>query len=271
MTDQMRTISAETQIAGSHMIGTKEVRRVDILGCPFDAITLEETLDAVETTVRNGGHLQVVPGNVDFVMKARRDPVFARELQEADLVVADGNFVAWASQILRTPLKGRVSGTELVWQCGGISARTGCGVAMIGSAEGIADRAAEKMRAYFPGSRVEALPTPYPLTEEGNRELVKRIRAMDAGIVLVALGAPRQERWVQSSLADSGAAVGIGIGSAFDIISGDKPRAPMWMQRMSLEWFYRMILEPRRLGRRYLIEDMPFVAHLFREALRRWL
>jgi N-acetylglucosaminyldiphosphoundecaprenol N-acetyl-beta-D-mannosaminyltransferase len=252
------------------------VDRIDLLGCPFDAISFEATVDAIRDAVVRGHSLQIVPGSVDTVMKSRRDPAFLADLTRADLVVADGQFITWAAQAVGTPLRKRVSGTELVWHCARVSAETGCTVALIGAAPGVADRAAGEMRKHWPGSDVRALPTPFPLDAAANAALVAQLRAMDAAIVLAALGAPRQERWVrdhigESGIAASGARVGIGIGSAFDIICGDMRRAPMWMQRLSLEWFHRLLLEPRRLGRRYLIEDMPFVALLAREALRRRL
>jgi N-acetylglucosaminyldiphosphoundecaprenol N-acetyl-beta-D-mannosaminyltransferase len=100
-------------------------------------------------------------------------------------------------------------------------------------------------------------------------EVADRIRRLGAAVVLVALGAPRQERWVQRYARPSGASVGIGVGSAFDIISGDQPRAPAFIRDRGLEWFHRMLLDPRRLVRRYLIEDSPFILHLLREVVRR--
>ncbi len=245
------------------------IERIDLLGCPFDAISFDETMDAVRDAVVGGRHLQVVPGSVDTVMKARGDAEFLADLRRAELVVADGQFITWAAHWLGTPLRKRVSGTEFVWHCARVSAESGRGVALIGAAPGVADRAAVEMERRYPGSEVFALPTPFPLDADANAKLVEQIRERKAAIVLAALGAPRQERWIRDHLAASGANVGAGIGSAFDIICGDMRRAPMWMQRLSLEWFHRMMLEPRRLGRRYLVEDMPFVALLAREVVRR--
>lgn len=245
------------------------IDRIDLLGCPFDAISFDATVDAIRAAVQGGTRLQIVPGSVDTVMKARRDREFRTDLAAADLVVADGQFVTWAAHWLGTPLRRRVSGTELVWHCARVSAETGRPVALIGAAPGVADRAAVAMGRRYPGSDVRALPTPFPLDAAANAELVARIRDLGAAIVLAALGAPRQERWIRDHLGAAGASVGIGIGSAFDIICGDMPRAPVWMQRASLEWLHRLRLEPRRLGRRYLVEDMPFVALLAREVVRR--
>lgn len=239
--------------------------RVDILGCPFDAISFDDTLKTVEEAIRAGRRMQVVPGNVDFVVKARRDPAFAALLWKADLVIADGVPITWAAKMLGRPLRGRVSGTDFVWRCAEISARTGVGMALIGAAPGVADRTAAIMCNAFPGARVFAVPTPFPLGPKENAKLVDNIRARNAKIVLAALGAPRQERWVAENLDACGALIGAGIGSAFDILCGDKPRAPRWMADNGLEWLHRMIKEPKRLGRRYLIEDSPFFYYLLRE------
>lgn len=247
------------------------VKRVDILGCPFDAISFTETVATVRRAVLNRTRLQVVPGSIDSVMKARLHPAFAGELWGSDLVVADGKPIVWAARLLGDAICGRVSGTELVWKCAEISHQTGCAIALVGGTPGVAQRASAKMLERYPEATLHVIPTPFPLNSQSNATLVQSIRATRASIVLVALGAPRQEHWIQANLAASTANVGIGVGSAFDIICGDKPRAPQWMQDSGLEWLHRLSLEPRRLGRRYLIEDSPFVFHLVVEAIRRRL
>jgi N-acetylglucosaminyldiphosphoundecaprenol N-acetyl-beta-D-mannosaminyltransferase len=243
--------------------------RIDLLGCPFDVISYDETVEQLRLALIRGERLQLVPANVDFVMKAWRDPVFAAELRRADLVVADGVVTVWAASLLGTPLRGRVSGTELVWSCAQLSQQLRCAVGLVGGMPGVAERAAKAMRQEFPRARLHAVPTPHPLDGEASQQVVEHLRSIDAGIVLVALGAPRQERWIQAHLPKCGAGVGIGIGSAFDIISGDRPRAPRLLRDHGLEWFHRMVLEPRRLARRYLVEDSPFLLYLAAEVARR--
>ena len=241
------------------------VKCVDILGCPFDAISFAETVATIRRAVVNTTRLRVVPASIDFVMKARINPAFAEELWRSDLVVADGKPIVWAAWLLGDAICGRVSGTELVWKCAEISHQIGCAVALVGGTPGVAQRAAAKMLESYPEATLHVIPTPVPLSSQNNAMLVQSIRATRASIVLVALGAPRQEHWIQANLDPSGANVGIGVGSAFDIICGDKPRAPQWMQDSGLEWLHRLRLEPRRLGRRYLIEDSPF--HIFKLCL----
>ncbi len=246
-------------------------RRIDILGAPLDAISFEEMLTRIRHAARTGRRLRIAPSSIDFVMKARRDKIFRRELWDTELVIADGVPLTWAARLLGSPVKGRVSGTDMVWHIARLSAEESFGVAMIGGRYEITAKAAEVMREAFPGARLHPLETPFPLTSEANRELTARIRELDCAVVLCALGAPRQERWVRDNLEACGCSVGSGIGSAFDIISGEKPRAPAWMRDNGLEWLHRLCQEPRRLFRRYIIEDMPFVLILAGELLRRRL
>lgn len=244
------------------------VKRVDILGCPFDALSFAETVTAIERAIADGTRIQIVPGSIDTVMKARRNRVFADDLRNADLVVADGVPIVWAAGLLGNSLRRRVSGTDLVWSCAELSARLGFTVALIGGMPGVGDRAAKVLRQTFPGARLVPLETPYPLGPEESEKLARKIRGHDARIVLAALGAPRQERWIRTYLACSCANVGIGIGGAFDIISGDMPRAPKIMRDNGLEWLHRMTQEPGRLIKRYLVEDSPFLFHLAVEIIK---
>lgn len=247
----------------------KGYRRIDILGCPIDTISFAETVTEIGSAISSGRTMQIFPANVDVVMKARRTGCFAQRLWEADLVVADGKPVVWAASLLGEPVRGRVNGTDLVWSCAALSAQTGWVIALIGGVGDVGARAARRMKERYPEARLYAVPTPMAWTETSNAELVQEIKALDAKIVLAALGAPRQENWIAAHLVETGSLVGIGVGSAFDIISGDRPRAPVWMQSSGLEWFHRMLQEPRRLGRRYLVEDTPFLYYLALAALRR--
>jgi N-acetylglucosaminyldiphosphoundecaprenol N-acetyl-beta-D-mannosaminyltransferase len=248
-----------------------QIERIDVLGCPFDQVSFKETVELMRRAVRENQPLKIVTGNIDFVMKAKRDAQFAQELWQADLLVADGVPILWAASWLGTPLRGRVNGTDLVWQCAALSAETGAPVALIGAAPGVAQRAALRLRERFPKAEVHAIPTPYPLDAAANAAVVEQIRELNAKFILAALGAPKQERWLNAHLTACGALVGIGCGSALDIICGDKPRAPRWMQNHGLEWLHRLAQEPQRLGKRYLIEDSPFVLHLLATLARqRW-
>ena len=249
----------------------KGVRRANMLGCPFDKLSFDETVECIRRAITSNLSVQIVPGSIDTICKSRRDASFARLLWSSDLVVADGKPIVWFASWLGEPIKGRVSGTDLVWSCAGVSAELACPIALLGGVGDTAMRAARKMRGRFPGALLHAIDTPYPLTPGDSSKLVAQIRALGCKIVLIALGAPRQEEGVQKYLPETGANVGIGIGSAFDIISGDRPQAPGWMRNAGLEWLNRTVQEPRRLGKRYLIEDMRVFGFLAVELLRRRL
>ena len=243
--------------------------RVDVLGCELDPFSLDDTVDAIRRSVVTGPWLHVATANVDFVMLARRDPGFREDLERADLVVADGVPLLWAASLMGHALKGRVNGTDLVLRLPRVSADTGCTIAIVGGRYEVTARAAHALRTATPGARVVAVATPIPLDHESSMRIAAEVKATDAGIVLVALGAPAQERWLQTYGRLTGATVGIGVGSAFDIISGDKPRASRFVREHGFEWLHRLRLEPQRLARRYLIDDTPFVALVAAEALRR--
>jgi N-acetylglucosaminyldiphosphoundecaprenol N-acetyl-beta-D-mannosaminyltransferase len=243
-------------------------RRVDILGCPFDAITMAELEQSIMDAISRRERLHITTGNVDMVMKLRKDRALASAFWESQLAIADGAPITWAAAILRRPVKGRIRGIDLVWRCAAISEKMRCGIALMGSQQEIVERAAANLKRAHPTSTLNVIPTPFPIRPEDNEPLISLIRASDNRILLLGLGAPRQELWLKQHLAATGADVGIGIGGTFDVISGSKPQAPQWMQRHGLEWLHRMRLEPRRLSRRYLVEDMPFFGLLLKERIR---
>lgn len=247
----------------------KGFHRVDVLGCPFDAISFDETVECIRHAITADSSLQIVPGSIDFIIKARRDADYAGVLRNTDLVIADGKPIVWFASLLGDPIRGRVSGTDLVWKCAEVSQELKCPIALLGGLGDTAARAAKSMMARFSRAQLHVIETPYPLTPEQSKELAMRVRSLGCKMVLIALGAPRQERWVKEYMPVTGANVGIGIGSAFDIICGDRQRAPRWMQDAGMEWFHRMVQEPRRLGKRYLIEDTRALWYLAQELLRR--
>lgn len=252
----------------SHSECGAEYESVHILGCPISVISFQETLDTIEHAVRTSCTLKVAVCNVDMIMKMRKNKQFHDAWRRFDIWIADGVPLTWVAPIAGKSLKGRVSGTDTVWHCGRISAELDCTVALIGGMDDVARQAAEVMTDHFPGARVVAIPTPFPLGDRESDIIAERIRDIGASIVLVALGAPRQEYWIDRYLGKTGANVGIGIGSAFDIISGRTPRAPGWMKDNGLEWFYRFSLEPKRLFRRYFIEDSPFFFHVAKDVIK---
>jgi N-acetylglucosaminyldiphosphoundecaprenol N-acetyl-beta-D-mannosaminyltransferase len=239
---------------------------------PVDALTLDGAVEAVAHLVeaRRGG--AVFTPNVDHVVKAERDPELRAAYAAADLSLADGMPLVWASRLLGRPLPERVAGADLVLPLAARAAERGWSLYLLGGAPGDAERAAAELVRRC-GVRVAGVDAGrVELGEDGaaeRRALVERIRAASPDLVYVALGAPKQEVWIHRHRGELGPAVLLGVGGSLAFVAGTVPRAPRWMARAGLEWLHRLGQEPRRLWRRYLVEDVAFVPILLRTLRRR--
>lgn len=249
--------------------------KIDICGTWIDAVTMGEAVDALEGAIRKrrAGQqdrpLAVFTANVDMLVKVARDPEFARDFAQADLLLADGMPLLWMARGLGRPIPERVTGSDLVPLLAARSALHGYSLFLLGGMPGVADRAAEKLARDCPGLRLAGTLSP-PLGFERDPEMCERIveavRDARPDVVVVSLGAPKQERWILSERTRVDAAVFLGAGGTLDLLAGVRKRAPRLFQRFGLEWLWRMIQEPARLGRRYLIDDM-YIVPLYARAL----
>ncbi len=250
------------------------MRQVDLLGVRIDDTTTEETLQAIEAFLQGDRlHLVCTP-NADHVVKARHDREFRDIINGADLAIPDGMAVIYASRLLGAPLRGNVAGRLLVPRLCERAAQRGWRVFFLGAAPGVAAEAARRLVARYPGLQVAgayAPPLGFERDPRENQQAVDTVNAARPDVLLVALGAPKQEKWLARNREALEARVGIGVGGAFDIIAGRVREAPGWATRLGLEWCFRLIQEPRRLGRRYLIEDQEFVRAVLWFWLRRSL
>ena len=220
--------------------------RVDVLGVAFDNVTLDEAVDrGLELLEQEGPHLVVTP-NPEIVQRANKDPEFAEILSKADLVIPDGVGVIYAAKILGRPLKGRVPGIDFASGLMKRVAGTGRRLFLLGAAPGVAEQAAVNLRAAHPGLVVCGAHDGY-FKEDG--PVADAIRAARADIVFVCLGAPKQEKWITANGRAAGARLYIGLGGALDVFAGKVERAPERFQKLGLEWLYRLIQEPSRIGR----------------------
>jgi N-acetylglucosaminyldiphosphoundecaprenol N-acetyl-beta-D-mannosaminyltransferase len=230
------------------MIIQLEVNSIRVLGVRVDAVDTEQTLARIEELIRSGGHHLVATVNPEFIMRARRDPEFQRVLDSAGLCLPDGWGVTWAARRQGRPLPERVTGIDLIPPLAARAVREGWRLFLLGAAPGVAEAAAERLRARFPGLLIAGCHSG-TAGPEGDVESLELIAKAGADIVLVAYGAPRQELWIARNLGGLEAGVGIGVGGAFDFIAGRVRRAPTWMRRAGLEWLYRLIRQPWRARR----------------------
>ncbi|MCC6386253.1 MAG: WecB/TagA/CpsF family glycosyltransferase [Dehalococcoidia bacterium] len=221
-------------------------------------------MDAIEA----GAGLRVATANLDFVARARRDPVLRADLATSSLVVADGAPVAWLARLAGATHARRVTGVDLVAEiCERGAARGGLRVASYGSTADVAAAGARALEAAYPGVRfvLQICPPFRALSDDEVAAYHARIAAARPDVVLVALGCPRQERFSAEHFEAAPGAVWIGIGGTFDFYAGIKRRAPAFLQAVGAEWVARLAQDPRRLWRRYLLDDIPaFAAVSFR-------
>jgi N-acetylglucosaminyldiphosphoundecaprenol N-acetyl-beta-D-mannosaminyltransferase len=219
-----------------------------VLGVRVDCVDMQGALAQIEAFVDAGGRHQVATVNPEFVMRAGQDREFARVLEAADLCLADGSGVVWAARRQGCPLSGPVTGTDLIPPLAALCARRKFRLFLLGAAPGVADDLAQRLRAQHSGLRVAAHSgSPEP---SADAETLSRIAAERPQVLAVAYGAPKQELWIDRlSGSLSGVSVAIGVGGAFDYLTGRVPRAPLWMRRAGMEWLFRLARQPWRIRR----------------------
>ena len=223
------------------------MKQARVLGVRVDCLDMQATLDRIEELVGAGGAHLVATVNPEFIMRARRDPEFARVLESADLCLADGTGVVWAARRQGCSLSSPVTGTDLIPPLAALCAKQGFRLFLLGAEPGVAADLAARLRTAHPELAVAAhAGSPDASADE---ETVSLIRAHRTQVLLVAFGAPKQELWIDRLKDRIGAPVGIGVGGAFDYLTGRVPRAPVWMRRAGLEWLYRLLHQPWRVRR----------------------
>ena len=244
--------------------------QVDLMGVNLDAVTLEEAVLSVERLMATEQLAHVVTANLDYMAKVQRDDTLAGVLARADLVVADGVPVLWMARWSGQRLPERVNGTDLVVRLLERASGHGWQIAFLGGEPGVAERAAKRAAAQWSTPVAGVWPlTPSEVDDPASsREIASQVGALGRPLVLVGLGAGRQDGWIESHRGLLGHGVVIGVGSALDFIARTRRRAPRFLQRVGLEWLWRLTLEPGRLWHRYLIEDTAILGRFALSTLR---
>jgi len=240
-------------------------RRLLIGQVPIDPVSFSDAIARIEALVRAGQGGNVFTPNVDHIVLAESDGEFREGYRRASLSLVDGMPLVWASRLLGTPLPEKVSGSDLLLPLAEAAGRNGWPVYLVGGGPGVAERVAAELARRF-GTPIAGFDSPRidlgPGGEAASREALARIRAAGPRLVFVALGSPKQEVWIHRYLESIRPAVAVGVGASFDFLVGVQSRAPRWVSHVGLEWFYRLALNPRRLWRRYLLNDPKFVGIL---------
>jgi N-acetylglucosaminyldiphosphoundecaprenol N-acetyl-beta-D-mannosaminyltransferase len=243
-----------------------------MMGLPIDRISESETVARAMVGVRDGEGGWICPTNLDVLRQVVVSPELRTLVEDADLVVADGMPLLWASRVQGSALPERVAGSSLIHTLSAAAARNGASVFMLGGDPGVAARAAERLRADTPELTVSGTHCP-PVGFEREPALMAGIesalRSAQPDIVYVALGFPKQERLIRRLRAEHPSVWFVSVGASFAFVAGEVARAPRWMQRTGLEWVHRLAQEPRRLARRYLVDGIPFLVRVLASSARR--
>ncbi|MES2296661.1 MAG: WecB/TagA/CpsF family glycosyltransferase, partial [Pseudomonadota bacterium] len=243
---------------------------VRLLDMTLDNLDESACVRHVMDALRQGRGGWIVTANVDILRRHTRDPQFRRLAAGASLVVADGMPLVWASRLRGTPLPQRVTGSNLVLTLSAAAAAAGRSIFLVGGAPGMAERAAQVLLEAQAGLRLAGPPFPLPCFDGDPAQLASLRAALAAArpdIVYVALGSPKQECLIGALRRAFPQTWWIGIGISFSFLAGSVRRAPAWLQNAGLEWLHRLIQEPRRLARRYLLHGIPFALYLLASAL----
>lgn len=221
---------------------------VKILGVNIDKITAADALNKAEALLHTDGVSMIFTPNPEIVMAGYRESEFCNILNSADLCTPDGIGVVYASRMVNNPVPERVAGFDLT--CGLLEriAKTGEGVFLFGAKPGVAEKAKVELEARYPGLRVVGCRNGY-FQEKDEAEIVEQINTSGANLLLVCLGAPKQEKWIYNHRNDLRVNLCMGVGGALDVFAGEVKRAPEFFIKCNLEWFYRLCKQPSRIGR----------------------
>jgi N-acetylglucosaminyldiphosphoundecaprenol N-acetyl-beta-D-mannosaminyltransferase len=251
-------------------VRAKRGKTAGVLGCAIDRVDMDAALERCEELMRDGRFAQHMAVNAAKLVTMRSDPVMREITARCDLVTADGQAVVWASRALGDPLPERVAGIDLMEALFGRAEATGRSIYVLGARAEVLERAMEEIRRRHPRLRIAGYRDGYFDAQE-EAEVVDAIRAAEPDLLFVAMSSPRKEYFLGEHGPSLSPVFAMGVGGAIDVMAGETRRAPLWMQKLGLEWLYRLMQEPGRLLRRYASTNFRFAWLVAREwvALRR--
>lgn len=244
------------------------MEKIKIFNINIDNVTMKEAIDKIDKIIKHRNKSYVVTPNVDHIVKLQKDEEFRRVYEDADLILADGMPLVVASKLLNKPIKEKVSGSDLFPELCELAAEKNYKVFFLGAKEGVADLAAKNLVKKYSKLNVVGTYSPpfgFEKDEKENNKIIDMINASKAEILFVGVGAPKQEKWIYNNKERLNVHISLAIGASFDFIAGNVKRAPIWMQKIGLEWFYRFLQEPKRMFKRYFVDDMMFFKILIDE------
>ena len=243
------------------------MQKQKFLNTYINNITMEEALDCIEENIAKKKKSYVVAINVDVVMQMEKDLLLREISDKADLTLVDGKPLIWISKIQKKPIKEKISGSDLVPKLCEVANEKGYSIYILGGKDGIAEKAKHKLEQQYKDIRIVGTYSPPIGFEDDQQELDKinsLINKAKPDLLFACLGCPKQEKWINENNNKNKAIVSICAGATVDFLAENVKRAPRWMSNCGLEWFYRFLQEPKRLFRRYFIDDMKIIKLIFK-------
>lgn len=261
----MSNLSATSQTTEAGCVSSMpDHQEISVLDVRFLNISMDRALALLENTIISGGKEAVSFINADCLNISVRDSEYRKLLNSQNIVLPDGAGIRIACRLVGERMAANLNGTDLLPPLCELSKTKGFKIFLLGAAEGVGQRMKANLESTYPGLEIVGEQHGYFNHETDTDKVIENINALNPNIVLVAFGAPRQEKWIRQYIDKIDANLLLGVGGLFDFYSGDKKRAPLWMRNTGLEWVYRLYLEPGRLWRRYIIGNPLFLFRVMR-------
>lgn len=241
--------------------------RIKFLNTYIDNLTMDETLRQIDTLVTDDGYHYIVTPNVDHIVKLEKDIEFQNVYKEADLILTDGMPLIWISRLLKQPIKEKISGSDLFPKVCELAANKHYKVFLLGAQEGVGEKAAKNLKKKYEGLEVTGTYSPkfgFEKDEQAVNNIINLINNKKPDILCVGLGAPKQEKFIYRYKNKLKVPISLAIGASIDFEAGKVKRAPKWMQKAGLEWVYRILMEPKRMFKRYFIDAVEIAPIFFK-------
>ena len=236
--------------------------RIKFMNTCIDNLTMSETLNEIDKLIQKKICSYVVTPNVDHIVRLEKDEELQKVYKNASLILTDGKPLIWISKWYKTPIKEKISGSDLFPRVCQLAANKNYTMYLLGAAEGVADTAARNLMKKYPGLNIVGTYSP-PFGFEKNEQEMNKIKAqiqdVHPDIFIVGLGCPKQEKFMYYHCKELGVPISFGLGASIDFEAGNIKRAPKWMSNHGLEWLYRFSKEPKRLFKRYFVDDIKII------------
>ena len=234
------------------------MNRVNIMGCPMDIATISETVDTIDHAISKNKFTQHVVVNVAKLVNMQNNTVLSNSIRECDIINIDGMGIVLGARFLGYDIPERVAGIDLFLKLISMSAKKGYPIYLLGSKDDVVKNTVTKLKSLYP--RINIAGYHHGYFWENEEEMVEKIKASGAKLLFVAITSPKKENFINHWKEKLGVTFVMGVGGTFDVVSGKVKRAPLWMQKYGLEWFFRVVQEPRRMWKRYLVTNTKFIS-----------